>query len=262
MVVYRRCRPRRASRAPEGTTLPKVIGYHRPATVDEALSLLLAPGETERILLGGGTVVNAERAGRPVEVIDLQAAGLGGIDSEGAVVTIGATTTLQELADDPRVPPLLADLAGREVVSTLRTLATVGGLVAGADPESELLAGFLAYGARVHVAAGGAGVERDLDAVLRDGVAGEVITALSLEATGTAAAARTGRTPGDVPIVAVVGHKAQGGAVRIAASGVSDRPTLVLDPDALRPPSDFRGSSGYRRALAAVLLSRVEAELS
>ncbi len=43
-------------------------------------------------------------------------------------------------------------LRGREAPNTIRNAATIGGTVGTADPESELLAGLLAYGATVTLA--------------------------------------------------------------------------------------------------------------
>lgn len=66
----------------------------------------------------------------------------------------------------------------------------------------------------------------------------------------------------DRPIVAAVAHRGPD-AVRVAVCGVAPHPVLV-DPSAiadLEPPSDFRGSAGYRRTLASVLVGRVLADV-
>lgn len=240
--------------------MPKVVGYHRPESVVDALALLDG-GEVPRILLAGGTVVNADRSGDPVEVVDLQATGLSGIVADGDVLSVGATTTLQELADDRAVPRVLADLAKRELPSSLRTLGTIGGLVAAADPDSELLAGMLAFGTTVEIESDGPPMVRDLKEVLHQGANGGIITRVTIPSGGTAAAARTGRTPGDAPIVAAVGHKAGDGVATIAMCGVAATPVVVADVGSLDPPGDFRGTPAYRRHLAAVLAARVRSEL-
>ena len=68
----------------------------------------------------------------------------------------------------------------------------------------------------------------------------------------------TERTPADTPIVLVVGRRNGSGRVGLAATGVADTPVRLdaLDLDGLEPPSDFRGSSDYRRHLAKVLTAR------
>jgi carbon-monoxide dehydrogenase medium subunit/putative selenate reductase FAD-binding subunit len=46
------------------------------------------------------------------------------------------------------------------------------------------------------------------------------------------------------------------GTRRLALAGVAATPVLVDGADRLDPPADFRGSSEYRRALAAILMAR------
>jgi len=73
---------------------------------------------------------------------------------------------------------------------------------------------------------------------------------------GTSFAARAGRTRADKPIVAVVARLTPGGELRRAASGVAATPILLGNLDELEPPSDFRGSAEFRRALAVTLAAR------
>jgi CO/xanthine dehydrogenase FAD-binding subunit len=227
----------------------------------EALAALTTPG-TQRVILAGGTVVNATSGTDPVEVVDLQELGLGGISEEDDRLRIGATTTLQELADDPSTPRTLAMLALREVPSTLRTLATIGGLVVHGDPESELLAALLAHGAIVTVVDGEGTAERHLTDVLATGPGAGIISAVIIEIDGVTASARTGRTPGDRPIVAAVARKADDGSIRLALCGVASTPVLVDDTSVLEPPADFRGSAEYRSHLASILAERVKGKVS
>ena len=55
-----------------------VCGYRRPGSLDEALLLLSWPGT---VVLGGGTRLAADPAPGPVQVVDLQALGLGRIQA-------------------------------------------------------------------------------------------------------------------------------------------------------------------------------------
>ena len=115
--------------------MPKVVGYHRPASIEEAVSLLSQPSACA---LAGGTRVNATPFAHPVIAVDLQLLGLNTVAPAGdGALRIGATTTLQHLVDDLRVPAVLRELARREEPSTLRTLATIGGTVAAGGSESE-----------------------------------------------------------------------------------------------------------------------------
>jgi CO/xanthine dehydrogenase FAD-binding subunit len=238
-----------------------VIGYHRPTSIEEALAALTAPG-TPKLVIAGGTAVNADPIPDLVEVVDLQALGLGGVDLDGDRLRVGATTTLESLATDERTPAILAQLTRREAPSTLRAMGTIGGLVVGADPESELLAGLLVHEATVTIVDLSGSTDHDLAAVLADGPGAGIITAVTFDRTGTTAAARTGRTPGDRPIVAAVARKKPDGTVLTALCGVAGTPVLVDDPGSLEPPGDFRGSTSYRHHIAQVLTGRVRKQVN
>ena len=237
-----------------------MTAYHRPSTLDEALDLLSSPG---RVALGGGTTLNADREPSDLEAVDLQSLGLDAITATGdGQVRIGATATLDAVRRCDLLPDSLRELARLEQPSTLRTLATVGGLVAGGWAESLLLAGLLAHDARVELA--GPASEYSLAELLAAGLRpGSLITAVTVDPSGRTASARTGRTPADVPIVAAYGRRIEG-FVAVALTGVGDRPVLVdvYDPTAgLEPAGDFRGSREYRLHLAATLTARVMREL-
>jgi putative selenate reductase FAD-binding subunit len=242
----------------------RLVRYHRPTSVNDAVALLAG---RDRIAYAGGTTIVHETAGEPVEVVDLQAVGLAGIevgpdnpgpDTNGPdtnrTVRAGATTTLHELAESDHVPPAVRDAARAELPSTLRTLATIGGTIGAADAHSVLLAALLVHEAEVGFADGR--VEPLAD-VLDAGV-DELIVVVEFAVDGPTATAATGRTPGDAPIVAAVGRIA-GDGLLLALCGVADVPVLVTPDDvaSLDPPSDFRGSSEYRRELADVLSTRV-----
>ena len=239
-----------------------IRAYHRPATLDDALALLAQP---DVVPLGGGTVLNGLPASTPAGVVDLQELGLDGITRDGAALRIGAMVRLQDLIDHEWVPPLLKDLAHREAPNTIRNAATIGGTVAAADPESELLAGLLAHGAGVTITRPSGPTDIGLADLLADRseLDGGLIIAVHIIIGGNGAAARTGRTPADTPIVMVAGVCDDAARPRLAATGVAETPVLIdLDAlDDLDPPPDFRGSAQYRRALVGVLGARVIADL-
>ena len=240
--------------------MPLVAAYHRPSTLDEALDLLSSP---ERVALGGGTTLNADRAPSDLEAVDLQSLGLDAIaPTAGGWVRIGATATLDAVRRCELLPDSLRELARAEQPSTLRTLATVGGLIAKGSGESLLLAGLLAHDSRVELA--GPASECSLAELLAGGLPeGSLITAVAVVTSGRTATARTGRTPADVPIVAAYGRRIEG-FVAMALTGVADHPVLVdvYDPTAgLEPAGDFRGSRQYRLHLAGTLTARVMQEL-
>ena len=239
--------------------VPLVAAYFRPDSLEEALSLLAEPN---RIPLAGGTGVNADREASDLEVVDLQALGLGAISADGDQVAIGATATLADLANSDLVAEPVRQVAKAESPSTLRTLSTVGGTVASADADSVLLAALLTAETTVQLAPD---QQRPLGDVLRDGVeSGAIITSISSAFSGRFSVAVTGRTPADVPIVSAVARQ-DADNVWLALTGVGPQPLLVDpgDPTSdLDPPDDFRGTRSYRLHLAQVLSARALEGLS
>ena len=234
--------------------MPLVAAYHRPTTLEQALNLLAEPN---RVVLGGGTVLNADREHSDVEVVDLQSLGLDKITSEGDRLHLWATATLAAVSEHAMVPGALREIARNEQPSTLRTLATIGGTVAVGDSESVLVAALLVHGAVVHLA----GADSiPLAELLAAGVPQRtVMTAVSIDPSGKTTTAATRRTPQDVPIVCAVARSSAEGVV-LALAGVADRPVIVdpADPTAgLSPAGDFRGSTNYRLGLARTLAARV-----
>jgi probable selenate reductase FAD-binding subunit len=238
--------------------------YHRPATLEEALALVNRE-QVATVPLGGGTVLNGLPRVVPEAVVDLQALGLDGISSEEGMLQIGAMATLQDLVEDPSMPSLLAELAHREAPNTLRNAATIGGTVAAGDPESGLLAGLLASAADVIILTLTGEHSVPLDEILsnRSRLDGGIITLVTVPSSGIGASQGTSRTPADTPIVLVAGRIDGDGNKRFAATGIDSKPVVVNPEDLgdIEPRGDFRGSSGYRKHLLAVLLARVSEEL-
>jgi CO/xanthine dehydrogenase FAD-binding subunit len=244
--------------------MTRIAEYHRPSTISDALALLNR-SDVATAPLAGGTTLNAPTGNGPDAVVDLQDLTLDTITRDGATLTFGATARLQAIVDHEWTPPALRDLAHGEAPNTFRNAATIGGTVATADPESRLLAGFLAYGA-VATLTGPAGSEKVLVANLladRKELNGRLIVAVSIELGGVGASAGTARTPADTPIVLVAGRRSEDGAIKLAATGVAATPIEITPEalDSLDPPGDFRGSPQYRRHLAKVLCARVLAQL-
>lgn len=235
-----------------------ITEYHRPTTLDDAITLSALPGA---VIVGGGTVATVNTGPNATVAVDLQALPLDDITGDGNSIEMGATTRLQDLVDSQLVPAALSDLARRESPNTIRNAATIGGTIGSADPESQLLVGLIAFRAEVTLARAGSTTEHALVDLLDDSqlLDGAIITSVRVPAGGAAAADRTARTPMDQPIVTAVAHRATDGTVTLALSGVAAVP-VVVDPsdiEDLDPPADFRGSTEYRAHLGQVLAARV-----
>ena len=106
-----------------------MTAYVRPGSVDEALELLTGVGAA--VLAGGTDLAGQIDRGisSPSLLVDLQDAGLGGIESDGDGLRIGATTTLADLAASSLVSPyaVIATAAGLAASPLLRNQGTVGG---------------------------------------------------------------------------------------------------------------------------------------
>ncbi len=103
--------------------------YARPTSVDEALELLI--GEGAAVLAGGTDLAGQIDRGitAPSLLVDLQDAGLGGIEPDGDGLRIGAATTLADLAAGALMTPyaVVAAAAGLAASPLLRNQGTVGG---------------------------------------------------------------------------------------------------------------------------------------
>lgn len=263
----------------------KPTEYYRPTNLDEALRLLSRPNT---VPLAGGTALLATETGLTAAVVDLQNAGLDRLAwaDDGRLLRVGAMVRLADL-DEWLAPlaglqggaALLRDAIRRAGPNTYRHAATVGGLVASRLPDSELLAALLALDAAVSLRLP-APETITLAAYLADDepLPGLITELLVYWPGGAGAAERVARTPADQPIVAVVAWWPDGGAPRLAATGIAPRPVRLTAAEAALAaaqdeaavaaaaqaaatatahPGDFRGDAAYRAEMAAVLTRRV-----
>lgn len=115
-------------------TLPP-FEHHAPATLAEAVALLDSLGPGAQVLAGGTDLLPnmKHRVATPAHLVSLQRVReLRGIADEAGGVTIGAMTSLSELAASPRVAavaPSLVEAAGQVAGPQLRAMGTLGGNV-------------------------------------------------------------------------------------------------------------------------------------
>lgn len=238
--------------------------YHKPGSVAEAVQLLRRTDVRLRPLAGGSQLVGAleTRAVRDVDgVVDLAGLGLHHIEQDGDRLRIGATATLSKVGSHPLAGELAGGILRRtaryEGPVNLRNAATVGGVIAAAEMDSEFYAALLALDASVVVSDGTRETITPL-ADFRIPSSHHLITAVTLPVRQLRAGhARVARTPSDRCIVAAVAVLGDG-VEWVALCGAGDRPLLAGGP--LSPPDNWKGSAEYRREMAAVVQARALTE--
>jgi len=271
--------------------------YLEPASLDEALALLAQHGEAAKLIAGGTGLVNLmkQRLARPAFVIGLRALKpLAGISADGAL-KIGALATLQSLATSAAVrqaAPLLAEACGHVATVRVRSMATLGGAMAHADPNLDTPPALIALDAQI-VARSKRGERRIPVDRLFTGYyqtvlePDEIVTEIAIPAqpagSGTAFLKFLPATQDDYATVSVAARLALDGngairdarvalgaaamvpvraaAVEAALAGkAADDKTFAaaaaLVLGAIDPIADFRGSADYKRKMAVVHVRR------
>lgn len=137
---------------------PAPFRYHRPASVDEALSVLAEEGYGAKPLAGGQSLIPAMnfRLAQPAVLVDIgNLDELRGIrDASGGGLIIGSMTRQAEVERSGLVrerAPLIAEMMPWIAHAQIRNRGTIGGSLAHADPASELPAAILAVDASLRI---------------------------------------------------------------------------------------------------------------
>ena len=274
------------------------FALHRPRSVEEASRLLAEHGGDAMVYAGGTELLVLLKAGlaRPGCLVDVKAVpGLASIDAGAGALRIGATARHRDVERSPAVRaacPLVADVARHVANVRVRSVGTVGGNLAFADPHSDLATVFLTLDGTVRLEA--AGAARDVP--LTDFVRGpyetsrrddELLTEvrLALWPAGTAAAylkfgVHERPTLGVAVALSPNGAPDRVGAARIAVGCVGPRPTRLpaveaaargldaaelarragelgaLAAEAVDPVADLHGAADYKRDMTRVFVQR------
>ncbi len=117
----------------------------------ESLEHAAEMGRSGYVFLAGGTQVNSapfRKWGKPVEkVVSLDSLKLSHIEHRDGHTRIGATTTLQDIADSSAVPAALRQAAQFIPSRPIRNMATIGGNVGANRRDSCIIPVLLALGA-------------------------------------------------------------------------------------------------------------------
>jgi carbon-monoxide dehydrogenase medium subunit len=142
------------------------FALYRPSTVGEAAEVLAREGSDAALYAGGTEVLLILKEGllRVRSLVDVKRIpGLDEIRRDDGHLSIGATATHRALERAPAVHahcPIVAGVARHVANIRVRTVGTVGGNLAFADPHSDLATLFLAFDGVVRLASRSG--ERDL----------------------------------------------------------------------------------------------------
>jgi carbon-monoxide dehydrogenase medium subunit len=246
--------------------------YAAPETLDEALGLLASGGGEVRALAGGQSLIPLlnYRLAAPRMIVDLNRVPAGEIRIERDRVALGMMARHGELAESPalaRACPLLGEAARLVGNVRVRTLGTVGGSLAHADPAAELPLVAVALDAVLTVASRRA-TRRVPAADFFTGYLAtslepdELVTEIDLPVTAGRGSAveELARRAGDfamVAVAAVVGVDRRGRVdeARLAFGGVGPRPLRAPPAEEAmigHEPSAERLAMAARTARAAI----------
>jgi carbon-monoxide dehydrogenase medium subunit len=275
--------------------------YLEPSTLDEALALLAQYGDEAKLIAGGTGLVNfmKQRLVRPSFVIGLRGLKCLAQVEEAEGIRIGALTTLQSLTTcEPvrRCAPLLAEACDHIATVRIRSMATIGGAMAHADPNLDTPPALMAMDAQIvacsqrgqrtiptdrfftsyyqtvltpdeivteilipkQPAGSGTTFLKFLPATQDDYATVSVAARLVLDGNGIVVDARVAL--GAAAMVPVRASAVEAVLSGKAAGETTFRAAAPLVLDAIDPIADFRGSAGYKRKMAAVFVRRALAE--
>ena len=238
-----------------------ITDYHRPRTLDEALSLLSQPNT---LPLGGGTLLSHSQADS-VSVVDLQLLGLNHIHKKGNSLEIGATVTLQQLLESEHCPEALKSAIKLEAPINIRNSATVAGTLVMCDGRSSFATSLLALDAKITIISNQSSVI-SIGEFLPLRPLG-LITLITIPLNIKFAFEYVARTPSDKPIVCAALTQWSGGRARLAVGGWGRSPSLAMDGteaegievaarNACHEATDEWASAEYRMDVASTLAKR------
>jgi len=259
-----------------------ITAYHRPQTLNEALTLLSQPNRTP---LGGGTLLSHSKTDS-VEAVDLQSLSLDTIKKQGNNLEIGATVTLQHLLESEYCPEVWKSALKLEAPLNIRNSATVAGTLVAGDGRSTFTAILLALDAKLEIKSidkielvememesrppkqdvATIGVGEFLPLRL-DQIRRKLITSISVPLNVKLAFDYVSRTPADKPIVCAALAQWNSGRTRLVLGGYGKSPTLAMDGteaegveaaagNAFHEATDEYASAEYRMDVASTLAKR------
>lgn len=273
--------------------------YRTPRNLKQVHEDMKEFGEEARLIAGGTALIimMRQRLVRPTCLISLRSVrGLSGITQKDGGLRIGGLVTHREVETSSLVRrrlPLLAETYRHVATIRIRTMATVGGGLAHADPNQDPPPTLIVLGATVKVASANGNRVVPMDAFFTDYYEttlkpDELITEISVPRlppnSGSAFLKFLPRTADDYATVSAAAVVTLDRArkiftdVRIALGSVGATPIRAQEAEAVLrgqpvkaealreaaekakqvadPISDFRGSAAYKKEMAGVFVRR------
>ncbi len=262
--------------------IPAAFAYKRPASVEEA-SRLLAQNQDAKILAGGHSLIPLMRLrlAQPPMLVDINGLEreLSYIRRDNGTLRIGALTRhhqIESSTDVKRSLPLLAEVAAEVGDTQVRTMGTLGGVVAHADPAGDFGAIVLMFDATITTNRRTIAARDFFKGLFTTPLAeDELVTEVAFPvAAGPHKYLKFRRRISDWAIVGVGAQRLDDGQWRIGitnaaptpirasgveqalASGAAPAEAAKQASQGLDPASDLRGSAEYKTHLAQVLTQR------
>jgi carbon-monoxide dehydrogenase medium subunit len=262
--------------------IPATFAYYRASSVDEA-SRLLRQAEDTRILAGGHSLIPLMRLrlAQPARLVDINGLEreLGYIRRDNGTLRIGALTRhyqIEESAEVKRSLPLLAEVAAEVGDAQVRSMGTIGGVLAHADPAGDYGTLALMLDATITTSKRSIPAHQFFLGLFSTPLeADEIIMEVAFPAaSGPHKYVKFRRRLSDWAIVGVAAQRLDNTQWRIGitnaattpvrasaveqalASGASPAEAAKQADQGLDPASDLRGSAEYKRHLAQVLTQR------
>ena len=247
-----------------------ITAYHRPKTLDEALTLLTQPNT---LPLGGGTLLS-HGTSDPVQAVDLQLLGLDSLTKSGNNLELGATLTLQSLLESEHCPTALKSALKLEAPLNIRNSATVAGTLVSCDGRSTFASVLLAMDAKITIHQ----LSSDQSSVIGIGEflplrPRGLITQIAIPINIKLAFEYVSKTPADKPLVCAALAQWNSGRTRLALGGYGKSPMLAMDgtesegvttaaQNAFHEATDEWANAEYRMDVASTLAKRCLGNLS
>lgn len=264
---------------------PSPFTYHRPTSIDEALTLF-AQYDDAAFLAGGHTLIPAmkNRLAAPNGLIDLRGIrDLHGISRNGDQLIIGAASTHAAVATSKTVRetiPALALLAGSIADPQVRNMGTMGGSVANNDPSADYPCALLGLGATVITNTRRVGADEFFVGLFATALeSGEMIVRIEIPVPSAAGYAKVCSQASRYAMAGSFVARAAGG-VRVAITGAGENGVfrweeaeaalniafaaetlsgLIPDPNGL--VADLHGDAFYRAHLIAAVTRRAISDM-